>query len=66
MHRRAVTPGDAAAAWARAAIWMLATMQRLILLAGVFLFVLAMAATALEGSANRTVNLEYSHSDVSH
>lgn len=66
MHRRDVNSRESVAAFGRAAVNALAGLQRVLLLVGVFLFVLAVASTAMNGNANRTINLEFSHSDVSH
>jgi hypothetical protein len=66
MHRRGANPRESVAAFGRTAVGALAGLQRVLLLVGVFLFVLAMASTALDGTPNRTVNLHFSHSDVSH
>ena len=66
MHRRDVHSRASVAAFGRVAVGALARLQRVLVLIAVFLFTLAMATTAVQGTANRTVNLQFSHSDASH
>jgi hypothetical protein len=62
MHRRAASTASAAD-FGRAAISGLTRLHRVVVIVGVFLFTLALTSLAVSGSA-RTVNLEFSHSDV--
>jgi hypothetical protein len=63
MHRRAEAIAPTAAL-GRVAIGALARLHRIVLIAGVFFFALALTTLAVSGSPNRTVNLEFSHSEV--
>ena len=68
MHRRPDSPTATAVAFGRAATGALQHLQRLVVLVGVFLFALALTSLAVSGGpANRTVELQFEHSDaVSH